>query len=86
MKAKNDNPKTINALTKTLKAFIAVCFGENVADNPRSHIAENDITQGTKYTNGIIQIAFDKNGYKVPVTGRTLSEWIKNSDISDLKQ
>lgn len=59
-------------------------YGEDVANNPRSHILENDPTQGVKYANGAIQKSFELKGYKVPVSGRTLNEWTK--DIKLTKQ
>lgn len=72
-------------LLKTVKVLLAVHYGEDIAEKVRSNIAEYDSTQGVKYSNGAIQIAFDKKGYKLPFTGKYLNQLLKDIDISDLK-
>ncbi|TPH25384.1 hypothetical protein [Haemophilus haemolyticus] len=72
-------------LKQALKLFIAVSYGEDVACKIRSNIAENDTTQGVKYSDGAIQKAFDKKGYKVPFSGRYLADMLKDVDISEFK-
>lgn len=72
-------------LKQALKLFITVSYGEEVANKIRSNIAENDTTQGVKYSDGAIQKAFDKKGYKVPFSGRYLADMLKDVDISEFK-
>ena len=72
-------------LLKTVKVLLAVHYGEDVAEKVRSNIAEYDSTQGIKYSNGAIQMAFDRKGYKLPFTGKYLNQLLKDVDISDLK-
>lgn len=85
-KKAKDNPDRKNEkLLKAFKVFIAVHYGEDVANKIRSNIAECDPAQGIKYQNGAIQVEFDKKGYKVPYSGKQLDSLFKDIDISDLK-
>ena len=68
--------KTNNAKDKVIKALLAVHYGEDVAEHPRRHILEHDKTQGVKNANGEIQKAFDLAWYEIPVSGRTLQNWL----------
>lgn len=80
-KLEEDQPKESSKIDKKaifIKYLLAVNYGEDVANNPRSNILEYDATQGHKYANGAIQKSFDLKGYKVPVSGRTLENWIKD--------
>ncbi|WP_324005692.1 hypothetical protein RFF20_07235 [Pasteurella multocida] len=83
-KNEGKNTQKIDKRNLFIKYLLAVNYGEDVANNPRSHILENDTTQGVKYANGAIQKSFELKGYKVPVSGRTLNEWTK--DIKLTKQ
>ncbi|HDR1069719.1 TPA: hypothetical protein QB323_002053, partial [Pasteurella multocida] len=83
-KNEEKNTQKIDKRNLFIKYLLAVNYGEDVANNPRSHILENDPTQGVKYANGAIQKSFELKGYKVPVSGRTLNEWTK--DIKLTKQ
>lgn len=73
---KAQSAKTNNAMSRFIKALLFVHYGADVAENPRKHIAENDSTQGTKYSNGKIQQDFDRLGYDVGLSGRTLQNWL----------
>ncbi|HDR1923464.1 TPA: hypothetical protein QB653_001963 [Pasteurella multocida] len=83
-KNEEKNTQKIDKKNIFIKYLLAVNYGEDVANNPRSHILENDTTQGVKYANGAIQKSFELKGYKVPVSGRTLDKWTK--DIKLIKQ
>lgn len=73
--------QTENKKSKFIKYLLAVAFDEDVANNPRYHIAEKDNAQGEKYSDGKIQVAFDHKGYLVPVTGKTLANWIADIEL-----
>lgn len=81
---KLENTRSENKKNQFIKDLIYVCFSEDVAENPRSHISEEDKTQGIKYVNGEIQKAFDRKGVKINVTGRTLDSWIRDVPISKI--
>lgn len=68
--------KSNNAMVRFIKALLTVHYGADVAENPRKHIAEFDSSQGVKYANGKIQKDFDRLGYEVGISGRTLQNWL----------
>lgn len=77
------NKKSENKKDEFIKALLFVYCGKDVAEKPRKHIAELDITQGIKYSNGKIQQDFDKAGVKVGVTGRTLEKWLTDVKLPE---
>lgn len=81
---KLESTRSENKKNQLIKDLIYVCFGEDVAEHPRRHIAEEDSSQGIKYAKGEIQKAFDLKGVKINITGRTLDSWIKDVPISKI--
>ncbi|SUT88062.1 Uncharacterised protein [[Actinobacillus] rossii] len=67
---------------KVIKSLLAVYFGEDVANNPRKHITASD---GITHANGKIQRAFELKGIKIPVSGQTLANWLKDVEIEKIQ-
>ncbi|WP_237387348.1 hypothetical protein [Xenorhabdus sp. Sc-CR9] len=67
--SKKISPKTTNKQAEFIYALIAAHYGQDVANNPRSHI-----------DNGDIRIDLESKGFDVP-SGNTVSGWLKNINV-----
>jgi hypothetical protein len=66
--SKKSSSKTTNKQAELIYALIAAHYGEDIANNPRSHIDNAD---------GAIRIDIENKGLTVP-SGNTVSSWLKN--------
>ncbi|KLU16725.1 MULTISPECIES: hypothetical protein [Xenorhabdus] len=64
--SKKASSKTTNKQAEFIYALIAAHYGEDIANNPRSHI-----------DNGEIKLDLESKGFTVP-SGNTVSGWLKN--------
>ncbi|MCX9058832.1 hypothetical protein NLN90_22730 [Citrobacter portucalensis] len=66
------NPKTRNYRAAFIKSLLYVCYGKEVADNPRKFF-DNPRSK--------IKIDFDKAGISLP-SGKAIDNWLKDIDLN----
>lgn len=71
--SKKESPKTINAQAKFIKALLHHYYGENIANNPRPHIENND---------GEIKRDFETQGLSKNLpTGVVVKKWVDSIEL-----
>ncbi|MBI6548448.1 hypothetical protein [Xenorhabdus lircayensis] len=69
--SKKTSTKTANKQADFIYALLAVHYGSDIANNPRSHIDN---------INGEIRVDFESSGFAMP-SGNTVSGWLKSIDM-----